>query len=96
MKKNKKKKKSQVLANFIYKLCIFIIVLLIIGIVFSQTTIAKINIEVQELSKKQKQQQNINESLSIKIDEMTSLDRIQKVCEEYGLSYNSENIKTIE
>ena len=32
---------------------------------------------------------------SKKIDEMTSLDRVKEVSSEYGLTYNSENIKTI-
>lgn len=96
MKKNKKKKLLSTFESFFYKLSAFIIVSLIIGIVFVETTVAKTNIEVQELSKRVKDQENINASLSIKIDEMTSLDRIQQVCDEFGLTYNSANIKTIE
>ena len=34
-------------------------------------------------------------SLEMKIDEMTSLDRIKEVSLEYGLSYNANNVKTI-
>ena len=96
--KNNKKKKQQFLCNFerfMYKLCIVVIVLLIVGIVCGQTSLAQINLEVQKLSKEVDAQRNFNESLEMKIDEMTSLDRIKKVSEEYGLKYNSDNIKTI-
>ena len=38
----------------------------------------------------------VNESLDMKIDELTSLDNIKEISEKYGLKYHSENIKTIE
>lgn len=96
--KNSKKKKKQFLCKFerfMYKLCVFMIVMLIVGIVCGQTSLAKINLEVQKLSKEVEDQRKTNESLEMKIDEMTSLERIKEVSEEYGLSYNSDNIKTI-
>ena len=96
--KNSKKKKQQFLCGFerfMYKLCIVVIVLLIIGIVCGQASLAQINLEVQKLSKEVEAQRNFNESLEMKIDEMTSLDRIKKVSEEYGLKYDSDNVKTI-
>lgn len=96
MKKNKKKRFFCKFERFMYKLCVIIIIFLIVGIVCGQTTLAKVNLEVQKLSKEVKAQENVNESLSIKIDEMTSLDNIQEISREYGLSYNSDNIKTIE
>ena len=94
----KKKKKKQFLSNFeriTYRLCIIIIVLLIVGIVVGKTKLAQINLEVQKLTKEVDRDKNTNESLEMKIDEMTSLDRIKKVSEEYGLAYNNDNIKTI-
>ena len=94
----KKKKKQQFLSDIervMYKLCLVIIVLLIVGIVCGQTTLAQINIELQKLNKEVSDEKNKNDSLEMKIDEMTSLDRIKEVSEEYGLSYNSENVKTI-
>ena len=97
MKKNKKKQKFFcALERFMYKLCIVVIILLIVAIVFSETTIAKTNIEVQKLEKEVTAQQKVNDSLRMKIDEMTSLDHINKISSEYGLTYNSDNIKTIE
>ena len=59
------------------------IVLLIVGIVIGKTKLAQINLEVQKLTKEVDRDKNTNESLEMKIDEMTSLDRIKQVSEEY-------------
>jgi cell division protein FtsL len=94
----KKKHKKQFLSSFersTYKLLITVIVLLLLGIVFGKTKLAQVNIEVQNLTNKVDNQKNKNSSLEMKIDEMTSLDRIKQVSEANGLKYNSENIKTI-
>ena len=94
----KKKRRKQFLSSFertTYKLCIAIIVLLLLGIVFGKTKLAQINLEVQKLTKEVDSEKNKNESLEMKIDEMTSLDRIKKISEENGLKYTSDNIKTI-
>ncbi len=97
MKKDKKKQKLfSGFERFMYKLCILIIIALIVGIVFSETKLGQTNVEIQELSKEVEKQKKRNESLNMKIDELTSLDRIKEVSEEYGISYHSENIKTIE
>ena len=97
MKKEKKKKKF--LSNFerfMYKLCILIIVALIVGIVCCETSLAQTNVEIQNLEREVEKQKKTNESLNMKIDEITSLDNIKEVSEQYGLAYHSENIKTIE
>ena len=78
-----------------YKLCVVVIILLIVGIVCGQTSLAQVNLEVQKLTKEVEKERNVNESLEMKIDETTSLDRIKQVSQEYGLAYNSDNIKTI-
>ncbi len=97
MKKEKKKKKF--LSSFerlMYKLCILIIIGLIVGIVCSETSLAQTNVEIQKLEREVEKQKKRNESLNMKIDEITSLDNLKEVSEKYGLSYHSENIKTIE
>lgn len=95
---NKKKKKRFLcgLERFAYKFCVIIIVVLVVLIVCSKTTLAQINLEVQKLNDKVEESRDMNDSLSMKIDEMTSLDKIEKISEEYGLAYNSDNIKTID
>ena len=95
MKKDKKKFLSS-FERIMYKLCIVIIIALIVGIVCSETSLAQTNVEIQKLERDVEKQKKRNESLNMKIDEMTSLDNIKEVSEQYGLSYRSENIKTID
>ena len=66
------------------------------AIVFSQATLSKINFEVEKSKKEIAYQEKKNESLNMKISELASLDKIQEVAEKQGLSYNNDNIKTIE
>ena len=94
----KKKKKKQFLSNlerFLYKVFALTIVLLIVGIVFGETTLARMNVDIQKLDSEVEKQRKRIESLNMKIDEMTSLDNIKEISERYGLTYHSENIKTI-
>lgn len=65
-------------------------------IVLSKGVLSKTNIEVEQLRVKIEKQINLNESLSMKINELASLDNIQNIAKEVGLSYNNDNIKTIE
>ncbi len=97
MKKEKKKKVFLCkFERFMYKLCIIVIIGLIVGIVFSETSLAQVNLDVQKLTTEVEEQKKVNESLEMKIDEMTSLENIKEICEENGLTYNSDNIKTID
>lgn len=66
------------------------------AIVFLQATLSKVNIEVEQIKKEIKTQEKKNESLSMKINELASLDKIIEVAHEQGLSYNNDNIKTVE
>lgn len=96
MKNKKKNKFFCAFERFMYKICIIIIITLVALIVFSETTLAKKNIEIQNKSHQVEEQKKVNESLEMKIDEMTSLENIKEISEQYGLKYNSDNIKTIE
>ena len=96
MKKNKKKKVFTKLERFLYKSSFILMFFLLVGIVFSSTMVSKMNIELQEMSKKVEKVEDTNESLVMKINEMASLENIQFVSKNLGLAYNNENIKTIE
>lgn len=95
-KKNNKKVKFYQIESGLYKFFALIIIILIVCLVCSETALAQINVDVQKAEKEVLLQEKRLESLAMKIDELTSLDRIKEVCLEYGLSYISENIKTIE
>lgn len=94
-----RKKKKQFLSNlerFLYKFFALVIVFLIIGIVCSETSLAQMNLDVQKLDVEVEKQRKRIESLKMKIDEMTSLDNLKEISDQYGLDYHSENIKTVE
>ena len=95
MKKKKKKIFSR-FESFLYRVCIFIVIVLIIGIVCSETSLARVNVDFQKKEKEIDVEKKKIASLEMKMDEITSLDRIKEVSLEYGLFYHSENIKTIE
>lgn len=97
MKKKKgKKKKFTKIERFLYKSSFVIMFLLVLGIVFTSASVSKLNIELQEMNMKVEAQEDTNQSLAMKINEMASLENIQLISENLGLSYNNDNIKTIE
>ena len=77
-------------------LMISILVIMVLAtpiiIVFSNSVLSKTNIEVQKMQNKIERQETINESLTMKINELASLSNIQDVAKEHGLSYNNDNI----
>lgn len=82
------------------KLMYIVILLLLFVImpvmnVYTSSIITKTNIEVEELRSSIERQKEENESLSMQIDELASLENIQEVAKEYGLSYNNTNILKI-
>lgn len=90
MKKNKK-------SSFIgVELGVVIIIVLLIGCVFSGAELSKVNLEVEVLKLDIKAQEDKNESMVMKINELSSLDNIQSVIEDMGLAFNNDNIVVIE
>ena len=93
--KKKKKKGIQKVEKFIYKSFVFTTVILVVGIIYSRAALSKINLEVQELNGIIKEETEDNQSLVMKINEMVSLDKIQEVSGQLGLTYNNDNIKSV-
>ena len=71
------------------------IVVLLFTIVFGQATLTKANVEVENLKNKVVEQQQTNEVLAMKRDELSSYDKIDAVAKSAGLAYNNSNIKSI-
>lgn len=69
--------------------------MLIVGIVFSQSTLSKINVEYEKLKMEKEELEENNQSLVMIINEMASLENIQNIANTQGLSYNNENVKVI-
>ena len=92
----KKRVKMSKFERLIYIFAVTLVVSAPITIVFSKATLSQINFEVEKQKKEIKEQNKTNESLSMKINELASLDKIQEVAKEEGLSYNNNNIKNVE
>ena len=81
------------------KIIYFLLVAILISIplisVFTKAMLSQTNIELEKVKDKIETQVGINESLNMKINELASLDKLQEVANEQGLSYNNDNIKVI-
>jgi len=92
MKKNKKKLKLLKGEKFMYFLVLLLIIAIPVLNVFSSSLVSETNIKTEKLKSKIEKQENTNESLQMQINELVSMENIQKIAEEYGLSYISDNI----
>ena len=93
----KKGKKLKLLKGekFMYFLLIAILISIPIFNVYTSSLLSETNTKVERLKKDIKKQEENNQSLSMQIDELASLENIQAIAEAYGLSYNNSNIKSI-
>lgn len=94
-KTNRKKVKMLKGEKLLYLILLVILAAIPLLKVYSQAKLSETNIAVEQLSVKIEKQENINESVNMKINELVSLDKIQNVANEIGLSYNNDNIKVI-
>ena len=98
MKKSKKKKKNKLtpFEKFLYFITVLLLILAPLLVVFEKSTLSKINYDVEKIKKQIESQEKENESLQMKINELASLENIQKVIKEQGLEYNNDNIKNVD
>jgi len=96
--KRKKKKKKQLsrFERFLYFLTILLLISAPLLIVFEKSTLSKMNYETEKIKKQITAQEKENESLQMKINELASLENIQKVIKDQGLEYNNDNIKNVD
>ncbi len=96
MKKKKKKIKISKFEKVLYTISVLLLIASPVVIVFSKSTLSEVNYEVEKLKKEIKNQEKENESLEMKINELASLENIQKVIKDEGLVYNNDKIKNID
>ena len=96
MKKTKVKKIKLLKGEKFMTVMIFLLLIsLPICTVFTKAVLSETNISLEQIKDKITDQEGKNESLNMQIDELASLDKIQEVATEKGLSYNNSNIKNI-
>ena len=96
MKKTRKKYKFKTIDRLMLTIIVLLLVASPVLIVYSKSLLSKSNIEVERIKKKIEKQEVINESISMKINELASLSNIQDVAKEFGLSYQNDNIIVVE
>lgn len=62
---------------------------------FAKNTLSSLNVEVERLQREVKNQKETNQSLTMKINELASLENINAVANKTGLAYNNGNIRII-
>ncbi len=82
--------------KMLYVLIVIAVFLFPISIVFTKAVLSESNITLEQIRSKISEQEGINESLSMQVDELASLDKIQEVVSSKGMTYNNNNIKNIE
>ena len=92
MAKTRKKVKLYTIDKLLIGLIVILLVASPVVIVYSKSVLSKSNIEVEKIKNKIEKQETINESISMKINELASLSNIQDVAKEYGLKYQNDNI----
>ena len=95
MRKVKKRLKMSKFERLLYIFTFVMVIMTPFALVFSQATLSEINFEVEKVKQEITTQEKKNTSLTMKINELASLEKIQEVAKEQGLSYNNNNIKTI-
>lgn len=95
MRKVKKRLKMSKFERLLYIFTFILVLATPFALVFSQATLSEINFEVEKTKKEITTQEKKNESLTMKINELASLEKIQEVAKEQGLSYNNNNILNI-
>lgn len=95
MKKNTKRIKLLKCERFFITLIVIFGILSPVVTVASKSILSRSNIDLERIKKKVENQENVNDSLEMQVNELASLSNIQDVAKTYGLSYNNDNIIVI-
>ena len=93
--KNGKKKGMFKGEGLIWLTLVFILLAIPVVNVYTKAILSESNIALQEVENKIKKQEDMNNSLKMEISELASLDKIQVVAQENGLTYKNDNIKVV-
>lgn len=91
MAKNKKVKLT-IGEKLLYTTATLCLALLLVLKVFVGAGISHLNMSIEKMNYDIKEQEKKNESLSMKVNELTSFDKVRTVATDMGLEYNNENI----
>ena len=88
------KKKSRITKGekFLYITATFCLALLLVIKVFAGAGISHLNMSIEKMNYEISEQEKKTESLTMKVNELTSFDKVREVATNMGLEYNNDNI----
>lgn len=94
----KKKSTSKVTKGerLLYFWAIFAFVLTLSLKIFCGASIGELKMSIEEIKYNIDNQEKKNESLTMKVNELTSFENVKKVVQEMGLAYNNDNIIVVD
>ncbi len=92
-KKKNKVTKGEKMLYFYATIALFLTLSLKI---FCGASISEMKMNIEQMKYNIDKQQKKNESLTMKVNELTSFENVQKVVKEMGLAYNNDNIIVID
>ena len=94
--KRKNKHKITKGEKFLY-ISAFLSFIMMLGLkIFCGAMVGEMKMSIEETKYKIDSQEKTNESLTMKVNELTSFENVKKVVEEMGLAYNNENIIVVD
>lgn len=91
MAKNKKVRLT-IGEKLLYTTATLCLALLLVLKVFVGAGISHLNMSIEKMNYDIKEQEKKNEGLAMKVNELTSFDKVRTVATDMGLEYNNENI----
>lgn len=94
-KKNSLKSKKSKMEMTIWGIIALVLLAIPVCNVYTKAILSESNIDLEKLKSDIKNQEKVNDSLKMEISELASLDKIQVIASENGLSYQNNNIKVV-
>ncbi len=94
MKKTKKTKITR-FEKIVYTFTIILSISFPLASVYSKSMLSKVNYEVEEIKEQSENQAKTNEDLQMQINELASLDNLESVAKDLGMSYTYNNVKVV-
>lgn len=95
MKKQNRKKRITKGEVFLWLLIVFCLSSTFVIKIFCGATISNLSMSVEKMRYEIDTQGKTNESLVMKVNELTSFDKIKDVVNDMGLAYNNDNVIVI-
>ncbi len=96
MKKKKKKGTITKGEKLLYIYGVFAFIIMLSVKIFCGAKVGELKMNIEEIKYNIEAQEKTNESLTMKVNELTSFENVKKVVDEMGLAYNNENIIVVD